>query len=140
VQAEVTGFIHVKGFLNISLGLLVFHFNLFQAEVQRIKLQELDAVGIIHVESFSQITRNITIVGPSHTIVDFIQNKEVSGLENIELLLHDFQLVGPQRFRLRILLLSKQLVKLFRLRERDANGIEVNTAFNVPADSAKEWA
>ena len=140
MHAKVAGFIHVKRFLNVSLRLLVFQLNFFQAEIQGIEFQELDAIGVIHVESFGEIARNITIVGTSHTIVDFIENKEVSGLENVELLFDDFQLVGSQRFGLGILSFSKHLVKLFRLGERDANGIEVNPALNIPANCSQVGA
>src|SRR4030095_1004643 len=138
VHAEVTGFIHVKRFLNVGLGFFVLQLNFFQAKVQWIKLQELDAVGIVHIEGFGEVARNIAIVGASNTIVDFVENQEICRLEDVELLFDDFQLVRRQRLGFGIPLFSEDLVKLFGLRERDTNGIEVNPAFNVPANGAKE--
>ena len=36
----------------------------------------------------------MTVVGASRTIIDFIENKKVGGLENGELLFGNFELVG----------------------------------------------
>lgn len=49
-------------------------------------------------------------------------------------------MVGRQRLGFGILSFSKHPVKLFGLRERDTNGIELNSAFDVPANRSQERA
>jgi hypothetical protein len=117
--------------------------NFFGVEIEDgVDFEEFDAVGVVHVEGGGEVGGDVVVVGALHAEVGFIEDKEVEGLEFLELGV-DGGAVGGVVFLIFVIggrFGWGEFVEFCWVGECGADEIDVEAAFDVPHGDAEDGA
>jgi hypothetical protein len=100
----------------------------FRSQVEdRIDLDELYSVGIVHVQSISELASNIPVFGSLHPPVRFIHDENVDILQIARL-----RLDNSFSSRSDLALSSREPFEIVGVRQSGSNQLEAQVSFNVP--------